>query len=530
MPAGGGLALRAAGATARPQRRGLRGERSRPAGPCLHTQPAAASLQPPPREEQQEEEGPREAAGETTSHGAPPRAMLSGPGLGPEPAAADTGRCEGAASSRRALYSWRRGAAPPAPSNRCRSRAGCPPACGGGAAASLGPPTLAHPPPSDGGALPAPAPRTALLPAPAPAPESIGRSPGSFPAPAPPQRGWGAAPPTPFSLTRGVTAEGCGSPWPFTWPHPFSHCPRCAAGLGDAWLPTDPASRAGWLPRCPVPHRRCRCRLVPELGVRGRVVRMVRGRSAAGASRQVRSVSPSRRARGSATQRGRSRCCRGCTSHRITSPALHINFQKSSVSWAQVFFTTLCVCVCVCKRTFVIEQPLRALQDPSGGALGADGCQSPAAPAGVCSLQPQETFAHKGRCELVFLLDQGNSKLTEMSLLQPLSKSPKDATTIPAKRMQGFKFGGMFVHTCISFYLPKLLANSQHLSCGYLLLAGFLCGGEANRFPVPPALLCHAQHHAGTGTALFCLGHRAYGQGETSAPGWSSSSKRDWHS
>lgn len=91
-------------------------------------------------------------------------------------------------------------------------------------------------------------------------------------------------------------------------------------------------------------------------------------------------------------------------------------------------------------------------------------------------------------------------------------------------------FGGVFVHTCISCYLPKLRANSQHLSLGYLLLAGFLCSGEANRFPVPPALLCHAQHHAGTGTALFCLGHRAYGQGETSAPGWSSSSKRDWHS
>lgn len=80
---------------------------------------------------------------------------------------------------------------------------------------------------------------------------------------------------------------------------------------------------------------------------------------------------------------------------------------------------------------------------------------------------------------------------------------------------------------CTPAYLVTCLSSLQTLST--CVRAGFLCGGESNRFPVPTALLCHAQHHAGRGTALFCLGHRAYGQGETSASCLSSLSRRDWH-
>lgn len=60
--------------------------------------------------------------------------MLSGPDLGPAPTALDKGRYEGALSSRRPLYSPRRGSA--ATEQRVPLPGGLPPARGGGAAAS----------------------------------------------------------------------------------------------------------------------------------------------------------------------------------------------------------------------------------------------------------------------------------------------------------------------------------------------------------------------------------------------------------
>lgn len=72
----------------------------------------------------------------------------------------------------------------------------------------------------------------------------------------------------------------------------------------------------------------------------------------------------------------------------------------------------------------------------------------------------------------------------------------------------------MFVHISTCCYMPEFPVNSKDFPLGYLLLAGFLCGGKANSFLVAPSFLGYAQHHTGTGTAVFCLGHRAYGQDE----------------
>lgn len=177
-------------------RDGCEGSGAAPPGPALYAEPAAASGQQrqprvrEEREEEEEEEGPREARGETTSHGAPPRAMLSGH---------RPGRCEGAPSGRRPLYSPRRGAAPPAPSNRC----------GSGRAARLPaeeepPPPSALPPaphqPPDGRVRPAPAPRTAPVPPGSPVSafagvgKGMGMASGTLPRPPPAARwGWGDA-------------------------------------------------------------------------------------------------------------------------------------------------------------------------------------------------------------------------------------------------------------------------------------------------------------------------------------------------
>lgn len=128
---------------------------------------------------------------------------------------------------------------------------------------------------------------------------------------------------------------------------------------------------------------------------------------------------------------------------------------------------------------------------PSRGLTSA---QVPQLLPGFGSPQPQEVFTHKGRCELAFLLGQGNSKLSEMSVLQPSAPSPKDATTNPVKRRQGFKSAGMFV-------------SSPLLGISSCLLSSFR--GKANCCPGPPSFLGRAQHHAGLGAALFCLRRRA---------------------
>lgn len=62
--------------------------------------------------------------------------------------------------------------------------------------------------------------------------------------------------------------------------------------------------------------------------------------------------------------------------------------------------------------------------------------------------------------------------------------------------------------------MPKSPVNSQHFPFGHLLLAVSLCDVKANNFPVAPSILGYAQHHTGTGTAVFCLGHRAHEQAE----------------
>lgn len=110
--------------------------------------------------------------------------MLSGPDPGPAPTAFGKGRFEGARAAAAPYIA--RGAALPARSNACRSRAGCPPARGGGAAASQ------HLPPRVRRGGPAcPAPRTALPPSPLFAGD--GRSRGSAPASAA-GSGWGSGP------------------------------------------------------------------------------------------------------------------------------------------------------------------------------------------------------------------------------------------------------------------------------------------------------------------------------------------------
>ncbi|XP_039583834.1 collagen alpha-1(II) chain-like [Passer montanus] len=158
------------------------------------------------------------------------------------------------------------GAAPPAPSNRCRSRAGCPPACprrrsrrrlpwpslrhlraarrGGGGFGPLRPRAPPHRRP------------------PAPAPAGVGRSPSSSPAQA-------GSSPSSFSPTRDATARAdAGAPWCCRCSHPVVHRARYAVGLGGARLPREPGGAAPGVLPAATSRRRYTCRSVPELGVR----------------------------------------------------------------------------------------------------------------------------------------------------------------------------------------------------------------------------------------------------------------------
>lgn len=176
-------------------------------------------------------------------------------------------------------------------------------------------------------------------------------------------------------------------------------------------------------------------------------------------------------------------------------------FSFLSVLFPLIYFYFIFFFWCAWKRTAGIDQPCGILQCSGGGGRtcpppprGLTSAQVPQLLPGFGSPQPQEVFTHKGRCELAFLLGQGNSKLSEMSVLQPSAPSPKDATTNPVKRRQGFKSAGMFV-------------SSPLLGISSCLLSSFR--GKANCCPGPPSFLGRAQHHAGLGAALFCLRRRA---------------------
>lgn len=85
-------------------------------------------------------------------------------------------------------------------------------------------------------------------------------------------------------------------------------------------------------------------------------------------------------------------------------------------------------------------------------------------------LRSRRKFLHtKGGASLLFLLGQGNSKLSEMSMLQPSGRSPKDATTNPVKRRQGYKSAGMFVSAPlldISSWLLSSFVGRQTVALG----------------------------------------------------------------
>lgn len=166
----------------------------------------------------------------------------------PQPSAG-RGRSEGALAAAAPYIAG--GVAPLAPSNRCRSRAGCPPARGGGAAASPCQPSLRTHSPSDGGA------RSALVPRTAP--------PASLP-PLPPQSSGGARsrpPPASSRLFRPAPSLPRSVPTvPRGWamavlPEPAGHAegtaspPRPTPALQEpigarSWTCEKGQERAGW--------------------------------------------------------------------------------------------------------------------------------------------------------------------------------------------------------------------------------------------------------------------------------------------
>lgn len=210
------------------------------------------------------------------------------------------------------------GAAPPAPSNRCRSRAGCPPACPRRRSRRRLPwPSLRHPPAArrggGGSGRSGPAHRPTAGPPPLPLQAS-----GGVRARPPPRRG--AAPPLP--TRRGMPRRGrmqvlLGPGVPTLSSHLIilsSHRARYAVGLGDARLPREPG---GATPRCTarrhVPRRRYKSRSVPQLAVRERPGRPGPCGTGAQPERAGAAGPPALPAGRGAAQRGEPRCSRGAS-------------------------------------------------------------------------------------------------------------------------------------------------------------------------------------------------------------------------
>ncbi|XP_027500848.1 uncharacterized protein LOC113947903 [Corapipo altera] len=172
------------------------------------------------------------------------------------------------------------GAAPPAPSNRCRCRSGCPPARGGGAAvASLRPPSRTHQPSDRGGAGP---PRLRAPPHHCPPPLSLQAS-GGARAHSPPHQG--SSPSSSIPARSGVALGVADAPLVLRLsPSHLAPCPlRRGAGRCQA-------SRGLYCPP-PRPSAGGKCRWVPELGVREGPGRPRRCRTGAQPERAGSSVS-----------------------------------------------------------------------------------------------------------------------------------------------------------------------------------------------------------------------------------------------
>lgn len=219
------------------------------------------------------------------------------------------------------------GAAPPAPSNRCRSRAGCPPACPRRRSRRRLPwPSLRHPPAArrGGGVRAAPAPRTAPPPAPRPCPcrrreesELVPRPGGEQPLLFQPDEGCHGAgecrcslvllfpPYLPILSSDLLTVPA--TPW--GWAMPGS--PGSPAGLHPGVLPA--ATSLGGVTRA------ARCRSWPCGSGRGGQDRAGQGRSRSGPAPRDRPPCPP----GEGLRSAASPAAAEVHPHRITSPALH---------------------------------------------------------------------------------------------------------------------------------------------------------------------------------------------------------------
>lgn len=270
------------------------------------------------------------------------------------------------------------GAAPPAPSNRCRSRAGCPPACPRRRSRRRLPwPSLPHPRAvRRGGSA-----RSSSAHRPSAGPPRLPlQAPGGARARPPPRRG--AAPPLP--ARRGTARADAGAARSCRCSLRILLRARYAVGLGDARLPRECSARRH------VP-RRYKCSSVQELGVREG---QGRGRSGRAPRHRPPRAPGEPRCSGGARPTGSHRLL--YTSSNPVSSGLRLYFL-----FFPLFFW------CAWRGTPAIEQPRCPIGSSSArqagtGAAGAHLCPGPAAPASVYSLQPQESFAHKGSASLLF--------------------------------------------------------------------------------------------------------------------------------